>query len=447
MAGKPRIVVAGILDTKGQEIRYLADRVRAAGGEPTVLELSVGREVGWADISISQVLSEIGRTTEEIFSLDRGKASDIIVEAASKLVSRLFREGKLDGIIAYGGSMGASIATRIMQKLPIGVPKLMLTTMASGDVSPYVGTKDICMMYPIAEAGLNKVTRRILNNAAAAIVGMASAPDLSAVAEKPLIGCMMFGVTTPCVLRASRYFEERGYDVMINHAVGSGGRSMEELIRDGYIVGMLDITTHEIGDYLLGGVLSAGPDRLTAAGEMGIPQVVAPGGLDLINFGPKETVPERLLKELDLPGRGLYIHNPMVTCVGVSVDEAYRVGEHIAEKLNRAKGPTALCVPMRGWGACDLPAPNKDLGWAGPGPGPVWVEDPEHPGWSLRSSYFVSALRKAIDRQKPNLDVLIVDKHLNEPEFADLMAELLDEMLKGTWRKGSHHDLPYVFPL
>ncbi len=446
MGKRPSIIVAGILDTKGQEIRYLAERVRAAGGEPTILELSVGREVGWADIGIGQVLGEIGRTKEEIFALDRGKASDIIVEAASKLVARLLREGKLDGMIAYGGSMGASIATRIMQILPIGVPKFMLTTMASGDVSPYVGTKDLCLMYPIAEAGLNKVTRRILNNAAGAIVGMANAPETGAVAEKPLIGCMMFGVTTPCVLRASKYFENRGYDVMINHAVGSGGRSMEELIRDGYIVGILDITTHEIGDFLLGGVLSAGPDRLTAAGEKGIPQVVAPGGLDLINFGPKDTVPERLLKETDQPGRGLYVHNPMVTCIGVSTEEAYRIGEHIAEKLNRAKGPTVLCVPMRGWGACDLPAPNKDLGWAGPGPGPVWAEDPDHPGWSLRSGYFVSALRKVIDRDKPNLDVIIVDRHLNEPEFADLMAELLEEMLNGKWKKGSHQDLPYVVP-
>ncbi len=444
MDRKPNILVAGILDTKGQEIKFLAERVKAAGGIPMIMELSVGKEVGWADISVSTILQEVGKTADEVFSLDRGKASDIIVEGAKKLAARLLEEGKLDGMIAYGGSMGASMATRVMQSLPIGVPKMMLTTMASGDVRPYVGTSDICMMYPIAEAGLNKVTRTILNNAAGAIVGMATPPEIEAADDRPLIGCMMFGVTTPCVLRASKYFEERNYDVLINHAVGSGGRSMEELIRDGYIVGVLDITTHEIGDYLLGGVLSAGPDRLTAAGDMGIPQVIAPGGLDLINFGPKDTVPERLLKETDQPGRGLYIHNPTVTCVGVSTEEAYRIGEHIANKLNAAKGPTALCVPLRGWGACDLPAPNKDLGWAGPGPGPVWASDPDHPEWSLRAGYFVAALRKLIDRDKPNLDVLLVDKHLNEPEFADLMAELLEEMLNGTWKKGSHQDLPYI---
>lgn len=281
------ILVTGILDTKGEEIKFLADRVRAAGGNPTILELSVGHEVGWADISLSEVVARVGKKPEDIFALDRKGASDLVTEGAISLVNEMLAAEKVDGIIAYGGSMGASIATRIMQTLPIGFPKMMLTTMASGDVAPYVGTSDICMLYPIAEAGLNKVTRGILNNAAAAVVGMASAPVMEGIEEKPLIGCMMFGVTTPCVLRASSIMEKAGYDVIINHAVGSGGRSMEELIRDGYITGMLDITTHEIADEMLGGVLGAGPDRMTAAGDMGIPQVIAPGGLDLINFGPR----------------------------------------------------------------------------------------------------------------------------------------------------------------
>ena len=154
-----------------------------------------------------------------------------------------------------------------------------------------------------------------------------------------------------------------------------------------YITGILDITTHEIGDEMLGGVLSAGPDRMTAAGDMGIPQVIAPGGLDLINFGPKHTVPERLLKETDQPGRGLYEHNPTVTCVGVSMEEIYRIGEHMAEKLNAAKGPSVLCVPMRGWGAGDLASPDIELGWAGPGAGPVWVADENNPNWSRHVRY------------------------------------------------------------
>lgn len=443
---KKQVIVAGILDTKGEEIKFLADRVKAAGADAVVLELSVGHEVGWADISVSEVVSKVGKNKEEIFALDRKSASDLIAEGGIKLAGEMLADGKIDGIIAYGGSMGASIATRIMQSLPIGFPKIMLTTMASGDVAPYVGTSDICMLYPIAEAGLNRVTRGILNNAAGAIVGMVSVPVMEGIAEKPLIGCMMFGVTTPCVLRASSVMEKAGYDVIINHAVGSGGRSMEELIRDGYITGMLDITTHEIGDELLGGVLSAGPDRMTAAGELGIPQVIAPGGLDLINFGPKNTVPERLLKETDIPGRALYEHNPTVTCIGVSVDEAYRIGEHMAEKLNAAKGPSVLCVPMRGWGACDLAEPDIELGWAGPGSGPVWVADDENPKWSQRSVRYVEALKEKIDPAKDNLEVILVDKHMNDPVFAEFMAEILLEMLDGKWSKGSKSDRPYVIP-
>jgi uncharacterized protein (UPF0261 family) len=368
------------------------------------------------------------------------------MDGGRQVALELLAAGRLDGMMAFGGSMGTSIGASIMQALPIGVPKLLVSTMTSGDVRPYVGTKDITMMYPIAEVGLNKVTRRVLNNAAAAVVGMATAPALEVTAERPLVGCMMFGVTTPCVLRASKYIEDRGYDVMVNHAVGSGGRSMEELITDGYIVGMLDITTHEIGDELLGGVLSAGPDRLTAAGRKGIPQVVSVGGLDIINFGARDTLPRRYEDELDLPGRAIYIHNPTVTAIGITMDEAHTLGREIARKLNIATGPTVLCVPLRGWGAVDLAVADRALGWAGPDPGPVWVADPEHPEWSMRDKHFLRGLREVIDLGKENLEVLLVDRHMNEPEFADLMSELLEEMLAGTWRKGSHQAIPEAVP-
>ena len=438
--------MAGILDTKGTEIKFLADRVRAAGAKATILELSVGKEVGWADIPMSELARMEGKTPEELYTLERSKASDIISEGGKKLVNELLNRGEIHGMIAFAGSMGTSIATRIMQSLPIGFPKVMLSTMASGDVRPYVGTKDIVMIYPIAEVGLNKVTTKVLNNAAGAVVGMAKAPALDVQVEKPLIGCMMFGVTTPCVLRASKYFEDRGYDVLINHAVGSGGRSMEELITDGFVVGMLDITTHEIGDEMLGGVLGAGPDRMTAAGKKGIPQVVSVGGLDIINFGAKETLPKKYEAEMDIPGRALYVHNPFVTCIGVTIDEIYQVGLAMAEKLNQAVGPTAMVIPMRGWGAVDLAKADKALGWAGPNPGPAWVADEKHPEWSRRSTKIVQALHDKLDRSKSNVDVLLVDKHMNEPEVADIMAELLDEMLKGQWKKGSHQNLPIVLP-
>lgn len=440
MSENPKIIVAGILDTKGNEIKFIAERVKAAGGEATILEVTVGKEVGWADISLSEVLSNNGMKLEEFMKLIRTDRVEVIVKGAINLVKKLVKEGKIDGIISTGGSMGTSIITRIMQTLPIGMPKVMLSTMASGDVRPYVGTKDIFMINPIAEVGLNVVTRKILNNAAGAIVGMCSAPKLEGYREKKLIGCMMFGVTTPAVLRASKYFEDRDYDMMINHAVGSGGQSMEELITDGYISGILDITTHEIADLLLGGVLSAGPNRLTAAGRKGIPQVVAPGGLDVINFGPEDTVPEHYKNELNTPGRAIKVHNPMVTIVGTSLDEAYKIGEHISRKLNNAIGPTAICVPLRGWGAYDTPGNFPELGWSEDKPAPCWVSDPDNPKRSWRATYFIKALRDNIDRTKPNLDVLLVDCHLNETRFADLMAELLEEMLLGKWKKGSHYD-------
>ena len=444
MAKKPKILVAGILDTKGNEIKYIAERVNAAGGDATILELTVGKEVGWADISLSEVLSNADIKLKDFMKLDKTDRVEAIVKGGINLVGKMLKEGKVHGIISTGGSMGSSIVSRIAQTLPIGFPKIICSTMASGDVRPYVGTKDIAMLYPIAEVGLNVVTRKVLNNAAGAIVGMCSAPAPVGYEEKKLIGCMMFGVTTPTVLRASKYFEDRGYDVMINHSVGSGGKSMEELITDGYIVGILDITTHEIADFLLGGVLSAGPDRLTAAGNKGIPQVVAPGGLDVINFGPEDTVPAHYKNEMDIPGRGYKVHNPMVTVVGTSIDEAYQIGAHIAKKLNNAKGPSVLCVPLRGWGAYDTPGYAPELGWSEHRPSPMWVSDPENPKRSWRATYFVNALRDNIDRSKENLDVILIDCHLNEPRFADLMAELLDEMLSDKWRKGSHHNITDV---
>jgi uncharacterized protein (UPF0261 family) len=443
MAKKPQIIVAGILDTKGNEIRFLAERVRAAGGEPSIMELTVGgTSAEFADIPVGKLAARVGRTSDELSTLDRAKAADIVMTGGRLLATDLLSQGKLDGIIAFGGSMGSSIAAHIMQGLPIGLPKVLLSTMTSGDVRPYVGTKDIAMVYPIAEVGLNKVTRKVLNNAAAAVVGMASAPAIEETAEKPLIGCMMFGVTTPTVLRAAKHFEERGYDVMINHAVGSGGRSMEELITDGYILGMLDITTHEIADELFGGVLGAGPDRLTAAGKKGIPQVVSVGGLDLLNFGARDTLPKKFEDEQHQPGRGIYVHNPTVTCAGVSVEEVEQLGRVIATKLNAATGPTVLCIPLKGWGAVDSIGSDPSLGWPGPEPGPIWWPDPEHPEWTLRNKPFIRGFASTFDFGKPNLDVIALDRHMNEPAFADVMAELLDEMLGGRWQKGSHHSRP-----
>ncbi|MGI6070484.1 MAG: Tm-1-like ATP-binding domain-containing protein [Blautia sp.] len=433
------IIVAGILDTKGDEIRFLAEKVREAGGNPMIMELSVGKEVGWADIGLSSLLSPIGKKPEDLYAVDRFQASAWVTQAAVLKAGQLYQDGKLDGMISYGGSMGASISSAVMRSLPIGVPKMLLTTMASGEVRPYVGTKDICLMYPIAEAGLNSLTRKILTNAAWGVVGMANAPEISGQDSKPLIGCMMFGVTTPCVLRASQSMEKQGYDVIINHAIGTGGMSMEQMIGDGFIKGILDITTHEIADEMLGGVLSAGPDRLTAAAKAGIPQVVAPGGLDLINFGAKDTVPVHYKKQTEDHIRVLYEHNPTVTCVSTLPEEAYEMARAMGKKLTRSVGPTAVCIPMRGWGACDIRKPDKSLGWAGPAAGPSWIPDPGHGEWSLRSQRFVEGLLETLDLTKPNIEMLIADMHMNEPAFSDLMSGILTDMLNGSWKKGADY--------
>jgi uncharacterized protein (UPF0261 family) len=437
MKGKPRILVAGILDTKGVEIRFIADRIQAAGGKPIVLDLSLKEDSGWADVTLGLLLRRTGRQPEELSILTRTEASEIIVAAAIEIVVEMVAQKKIDGMIASGGSTGTSMATRIMHRLPIGMPKLMLSTMASGDVSSYIGTRDIAMLYPIAEVGLNAVTRQILNYAAAAIVAMSSPPVLSSEDTKPIIACTMLGVTTLCVLRASEHFKMAGYDVNVHHAVGAGGRSMEELITEGHIAGVFDVTTHEVGEFVLGGPMSGGPYRLTAAGEKGVPQVVSTGGLDLLVFGLPETVPRYLRDEAEkgLPGRVIYMHNLDITVVGTTPEEAFAIGRYLAEKLNRAKGPTVLTVPMRGWSAYDIAGPDPELGWTGPGPGPFWVGDPSRPERSLRAKRFLEGVYAVIDRAKPNLKVIEIERHLNDPEFVDFNTNLLCSMLSGTWEK------------
>jgi len=437
MKGKPQIIVAGILDTKGAEIRFIADRVQAAGGEPVILDLSLRENTGWADVSHSLLLRRAGLRPEESPHLTRTEAAEIIVASAIEIVGEMLGQKKIDGMIAFGGSTGTSMATRIMRRLPIGMPKLVLSTMASGDVGPYIGTRDIAMLYPIAEVGLNAITRRVLNYSAAAIVAMSSPPALPLEDTKPIIACSMLGVTTPCVLRASERLKMSGYDVIINHAVGSGGRSMEELIAEGHIAGVFDVTTHEVGEFVLGGPMSGGPDRLTAAGLKGIPQVLSTGGLELLVFGLPETVPRYLRDEAEkgLTGRVIHMHNRDITVVGTTPAEAFDIGRYLAEKLNMAKGPTVLTVPTRGWSAYDIAGPDPELGWVGPGPGPLWVGDPSRPEYSLRAKRFLEGVYAVIDRAKPNLEVIEIGRHLNDPEFSDFATGLLCSMLSGTWKK------------
>jgi uncharacterized protein (UPF0261 family) len=442
----PKIVIAGILDTKGRELRYLAEQVKAAGGEPVIMELSLSGECGWADIGLGEVLKTTGHSVADVAAVNRSDASKIVLEASGKMVRALYREGKLHGMIGYGGSMGALVASAAMRALPIGVPKLLLTT-ASGTVRNFSDGKDLCVMYAVSEAGINRVTKRILGYAAAGIVAMAAAPWPDISKCRPLIGCMMQGMTTPCVLRASRYFEEHGYDIIINHATGAGGKSMEDMIAEGQIVGLLDLTTHELTTEFFAGKSWAGPERLRTAARVGVPQVVAPGGMANMIFAEIETVPKQIIEDWNSGLRGYNRHNVSVNSFGLKLEEIKVLGRAFVERLGRAKAPAVVLVPLRGWSASDLAGPNKALGRTAAGPGPFWIPDPMDPERSLRSKYFIDAMAEAIrefDIHNDNFEILAVDKHLNETDFANLAAELLAEMLAGNWKKGSHAGLPFV---
>jgi uncharacterized protein (UPF0261 family) len=383
------VVLVGTLDTKGHEYAYLRDRLLEHGVDVLLVDAGVQEPLVEPDVALPR--AGYG---------DRGAAVEAMAERAEEAVLRLHEEGRLDGVLALGGSGGTAIATRAMRALPVGVPKLMVSTMASGDTRPYVGAVDVSMTYSVVDiAGINAVSARILSNAAAAIAGMAKAAPPEADSGKPLVGATMFGVTTPCVTRARERLEELGYEVLVFHATGTGGQSMEALVRGGFITAVLDVTTTELADDLVGGVLSAGPDRLEAAGAAGIPQVVSLGALDMVNFGPMDSVPERFRD------RNLYVHNPTVTLMRTTPEECAELGRRIARKLNAAAGPVTLFVPLRGVSMIAVEGQP--------------FHDP------AADEALVGALREGLD---DSVDVRELDTDVNDPAFAEAMAERLHEL-------------------
>jgi uncharacterized protein (UPF0261 family) len=341
----PTVVLVGTLDTKGEEYDFLRDRVRDLGVDVILVDAGImGEPLAEPDITRQEVAAAAGADVDELAAAgDRGAAVETMAEGAAAVILGLYAEGRLDGILGLGGSGNSALATHAMRALPVGVPKLMVSTVASGDTRPYVGAVDVAMMYSVVDiAGVNRISAQIMTNAAGMIAGAVQArmPELGA--DRPLIGASMFGVTTPCVTAARERLEELGYEVLVFHATGTGGQSMEALAKGGFLAGVLDVTTTELADELVGGVLSAGPDRLEAAGVLGLPQVVSLGALDMVNFGPKETVPERFA------GRKLYVHNPTITLMRTTPEECLELGRQIGRKLSAATGPTALYVPLGG---------------------------------------------------------------------------------------------------
>ena len=449
----PKIVCAGMCNTKGAEIRFLARMVAEHGGEPIIMDLSLGAAVDWADVSLEEVLAATGARIEDVFAAPRAAAIDLVGHAGAVKILELHAQGRCDGIISWAGSVGTTTATRVMRALPFGVPKIMLTDMASSDVSLWLGNKDIYIVNPTAEQGINVVTQKAVANAAAGIVAMARVPEIPA-GSKPLAAITSYGTTTPTVLRCAAFLESRGWDAGIFHAVGVIGTTMEDLIRSGLITAIIDLTPAELMSTLLGSVYGTPKtwdgERLTAAGDVGIPQVVAPGGLDQAALGALETVPRRYLDEIRAGRRmsyldtGLpYLHNPSVTILVPTLEEVEQVSRDIADRLNRTTGPTAFVLPVRGWSAYDQSEElaSRERGWAeGNGDGPTWQPEPARPAWSRRAALMLEVLRDRFDPANDNLDLVATDMHILDPEFADLLNRCLGDMLDGTWKKGMYRD-------
>jgi uncharacterized protein (UPF0261 family) len=402
------ILLIGTLDTKGNEVAFLREQICEAGFAALVLDAGVLGEPAIApDVDSQAVYEAAGTTIRQIREAgDRGKAIEAAARGCALLARQLHQQGKVDGVLALGGSAGTTIATAAMRALPFGVPKLMVSTMASGQVKQYVGVRDIMMMYSVVDiSGINRISRQVLTNAAQAMIGMVKggeqAASSSGIADRPLITATMFGVTTPCVEAARKRLDARGYEVLVFHATGTGGMAMESFIADGLITGVLDVTTTELADELVGGVLSAGRDRLTAAAMRGVPQVISVGALDMVNFGPPETVPERFR------GRRFYQHNPTVTLMRTTPEENDRLGKEIAEKASAATGPTKIVVPLRGVSAIDKEGQ------------PFW--------WPEADEALFQSLR---DWLSPKVELIERDLHINDPAFAELLGDTLAGMVK-----------------
>jgi uncharacterized protein (UPF0261 family) len=398
----PTVLLIGTLDTKGDEYAFLRDRLNDAGVDVLLADVGTLEPArATPDITREEVAAGTGADLGALAGArDRGAAVTAMADAAAVLAKRLHDEGRIDGVLAAGGSGNTAIATRAMQALPVGVPKLMVSTMAAGDTRDYVGARDVAMMASVADvAGVNSVSARVLANAAAAMAGMVSAPPVELAEERPLVGATMFGVTTPCLTTAREELERLGYEPVIFHATGVGGQAMEGLMESGFLRGVLDVTTTELCDDLVGGVLSAGPDRLEMAGRLGLPQVVSVGALDMVNFGARDTVPERF------EDRNLYVHNPSITLMRTTKDENAELGRRIASKLSAATGPTALFIPLGGVSMIDAEGQP--------------FHDPEAD----------AALFEELRKVGGNVELVEMDEHVNDPEFAKAMVAKLDEYM------------------
>lgn len=400
------IAIAGTFDSKGAEYQYIKGLVEELGLRAYTIHTGVFEPMFEPDVSNGEVAAAAGYNLEEIAAKkDRSLAMEALAKGMETIVPKLYADGKFDGILSLGGSGGTSLATAAMRALPIGVPKLMVSTMASGDVERYVGTSDIIMMPSIVDvAGLNKISKMIFKNAVLAMAGMVSCGDKlknDTTEQKPLIAATMFGVTTPCIEQAKAYLEEKGYEVMVFHATGTGGKTMESLIDAGFFAGVLDLTTTEYCDEVVGGILAAGPDRCAAAIRQKVPQVVSVGACDMVNFGEMDSVPEQFRD------RNLYKHNPAVTLMRTTVEENVEIAHRLAEKWNGAQRKMVLLLPQKGVSMIDAEGQPFD-------------------GPEERETLF-DTLKKEIHND--NVEIVEMDNNINDENFALTAAKTLLELM------------------
>jgi len=398
------VLVMGTLDTKPEEIGFLLNCLKQQQIKTVLMDGGILGSPGLAaDVSREEVARAADSTIEAMRNAGHeGDAIAVMMEGAARIAVGLFESGRIHGIIGLGGSMGTSLATAAMRALPFGIPKVMITTMGSRDTHPFVGTRDIMMLHSVADLiGLNRITRRVIENGAFAFTGMVKCRKSEVDESRRLVSITTLGSIEVCVQRLRKRLETKGFEVVVFSSHGAGGKAMEELIAEARIDMVIDLSTHELMNYLAGGASSAGPDRLMAAIRRNIPLIVAPGNIDFFVHGPYEKT-----KAL-FPDRKLHVHNPGITAIRANAKDLENLGKNMAEKLNQSEGPAAVVIPKRGFSAFDFPG------------GPFYDPDAD--------ASFIDTLKSGLKEFVP---VIEVDAHINDPAFSDKVFEVFMELVK-----------------
>lgn len=403
MSEQSTVVVMGTMDTKAAELGYLAGRIRSMGAAALLMDVGTHNQGPVsADIPLSEILAVQGKQVGEVHAMPRGEAVETVSNAAAQYLQQLVAGGKAQGVIGLGGSGGTTICTAAMRELPYGVPKLVITTLASGNTRWHIGNSDIILMPSIMDiGGLNPLLEMVLNNAAGAISGMVKAYRPYLASGKPVVAFTMYGTTTPGVSRTVAEMKAAGYETWVFHASGVGGQTMEKLMRQGHIQAVMDMTLAEIGAHLVGGLHDGGPHRLETAGELGLPQVIVPGAADTIVLPPRDQIPEKF------KGRTFNYHNPTMTTMRTTAEENVAIGRFIAGKLNAARGPVVVLLPTGGLSSID------------------------HPGMIFYDPAANQALFDTLKAElSPAVRVVESKHHIDDAEFALLAAHRMQELLK-----------------